>query len=222
GPARYFANEANLTWGTSVSTTEPGKAGRVLALAEAGDKVFLAGEFAGAALPGATPNPDGDPDCRPGMPALPPPGVCVLRPFLLALDGRTGEVLDWDAQPDGAVLSLEATPDGKGLYVGGRFTRIGGAPAGRLALLDVETGLQVPAFRPPTVDSGVRAMALSGDTLYFGGSFRKLQVTGSDGRPVVIPQTAQVAAVDATTGALRTGFPTADNTGGRFVGHTGT
>jgi hypothetical protein len=220
GPAEYFANEANLTWGTSISTIEPGKSGRVLALAEAGDKIFLAGEFAGAAMPG--PDPDGDPNCRPGMPALPPPTSCVLRPFLVALDTRTGALLDWDAQPDEAVLSLQATPDGKQLYVGGRFTRIGGAPAGKLALLDVETATQVPTFQPPAVDTSVRAMALSGNTLYFGGSFRKVTVTGADGRPVVIPQTAQVAAIDATTGSLRTGWPTADNTGGRFVGHTGT
>ena len=221
GPPQYFANAANLTWGTSVSTLEPGKAGRVLALAQAGDKIFLAGEFAGAALPAGT-NPDGDPNCRPGMPTLPPPTSCVIRPFLFALDARTGAILDWDAQPDAAVLSLQATPDGKQLYAGGRFTRIGGAPAGRLALLDVETARQVPTFTPPAVDSGVRALALSGNTLYFGGSFRKVTVTGADGRPVVIPQTAQVAAVDATTGTLRTGWPTAENTGGRFVGHTGT
>jgi hypothetical protein len=221
GPPQYFASAANFTWGTSISTVDPENAGRVLALAEAGDKIFLAGEFAGAALPSVA-HPGGDPNCKPGMPALPPPSSCVLRPFLFALDVKTGAVLDWDAQPDGAVLSLQATPDGKGLYVGGRFTRIGGAPAERLALLDVETATQVPTFRPPSVDSGVRAMALHGNTLYFGGSFRKLHIPGPDGRPVVIPQAAQVAAVDATTGALRAGFPTAENTGGRFLGHTGT
>jgi hypothetical protein len=221
GPPEYFASAANLTWGTSISTVDPDNAGRVLALAEAGGKIFLAGEFAGAALPSEA-HPDGDPNCKPGMPTPPPPASCVLRPFLFALDVKTGAILDWDAQPDGAVLSLHATPDGKGLYVGGRFTRIGGAPAERLALLDVETAQQVPTFKPPGVDSGVRAMALHGNTLYFGGSFRKLHVPGPDGRPVTIPQKAQVAAVDATTGALRAGFPTAENTGGRFLGHTGT
>jgi hypothetical protein len=219
GPPRYFASAANLTWGTSVSTLQSGKAGRVLALAEAGDKIFVGGEFAGAAVPpGAG---DGDPACKPGMSPLPPPETCVLRPFLFALDVKTGAVLDWDAQPDGAVLSLQASPDGKQLYVGGRFTRIGGAPAGRIALLDVATATQVPTFKPPKVDSGVRAMALHGDTLYFGGSFRRLDV-GVDGRPEVIQQRAQVAAVHATTGALRAGWPAAENTGGRFVGHTGT
>ena len=218
-PPQYFASAANPTWGSSVSTLEAGKAGRVLALAEAGDKIFVAGEFAGAALPPAAG--DADPNCKPGMIPLPPPDVCVLRPFLFALDVKTGALLDWDAQPDGAVLSLQASPDGRQLYAGGRFTRIGGAPAGRIALLDVATATQVPTFRPPKVDSGVRAMALSGDTLYFGGSFRRLDV-GADGQPIVIPQPSQVAAVDARTGALRPGWPAAENTGGRFVGHTGT
>jgi hypothetical protein len=218
GPPQYFANAANLTWGTSVSTVEGGKAGRVLALAEAGDKVFVAGEFAGASFP--PPAGNGDPRCKPGLSSLPPADTCVLRPFLFALDVNTGALLDWDAQPDGAVLSLAASPDGKRLYAGGRFTRIGGAPAGRIALLDVATATQVSTFKPPKVDSGVRAMALHGNTLYFGGSFRRLDV-GADSQPVQIDQPSQVAAVDATTGDLRAGWPLAENTGGRFVGHTG-
>jgi hypothetical protein len=215
GPPQYFANRADLTWGSSISTMEAEKAGRVLALAEAGDKVFVAGEFQGAALPGA--HPHGDPNCRPGSPALPSPTSCVLRPYLFALDARTGAVIDWDAHPNDAVLSLQVSADRKQLYVGGRFTSIGGAPAGRLALLDIETATQVPAFDPPKPDSSVRAMALHGDTLYIGGSFKKL-----DAGSGLIPQPSQLAALDAATGALRSGFPVAENTGGRFVGHTGT
>jgi hypothetical protein len=215
GPPQYFASRANLTWGSSISTMEAEKAGRVLALAEAGDKVFVAGEFQGAALPGAQPH--GDPNCRPGSPTLSPSTTCVLRPYLFALDARTGAVLDWDAHPNDAVLSLQVSADRKQLYVGGRFTSIGGAPAGRLALLDIETATQVPAFDPPKPDSSVRAMALHGDTLYIGGSFKKL-----DAGTGLIPQPSQLAALDAATGALRSGFPVAENTGGRFVGHTGT
>jgi outer membrane protein assembly factor BamB len=210
-PPRYFANAANRTWGSSVSTVEGEKAGRVLALAEAGDKVFVAGEFQGAALPGS--QRDGDPECRPGSPALPPPTSCVLRPYLFALDVNTGALLDWDAHPDDAVLSLQASADGKQLYVGGRFSNIGGAPAGRIALLDIATATQVPTFSPPKPDSSVRAIALHGTTLYIGGSFKKLDLN---------PQPSQIAALDAATGALRAGFPRAENTGGRFVGHTGT
>src|SRR5206468_9581800 len=158
GRPASFASAADLTWGTSISTVEPGKAGRVLALAEAGNTVFVGGEFAGAAVPGTAP--DGDPACRPGVEPLPPPTTCALRPYLFALDANTGALLDWDAHPDGAVLSLQVSPDGRQLYVGGRFTTIGGAPAGNIALLDIATATQAATFHPPTTDSGVHAMAL--------------------------------------------------------------
>src|SRR5205085_9921294 len=75
GRPESFASAADQTWGTSISTVEPGKAGRVLALAEAGNTVFVGGEFAGAAVPGTAP--DGDPACRPGVDLLPPPTTCV-------------------------------------------------------------------------------------------------------------------------------------------------
>jgi len=215
GPPERFASAADATWGTSISTVEAAKAGRVLALAEAGNMIFVGGEFNGAALPGTAP--DGDPACQPAASPLAPPTSCVLRPFLFALDANTGALLDWDAHPDDAVLSLAASPDGRQLYVGGRFTSIGGAPAGHLALLDIATATQVPAFHPPSADSGVHALALHGDTLYIGGSFRHLTVDGAS-----VPAPAEVAALDAATGALRPGFPRAENTGGRFVGHTGT
>ena len=210
-PPQYFANAADVTWGSSISTVEAAKAGRVLALAEAGNMVFVGGEFTGASLPGAAP--DGDPNCRPDSPMLSPPATCVMRPFLFALDATTGAVLDWDAHPDDAVLSLAVSPDGKQLYVGGRFTTIGGAPAGRLARLDIATATQDPTFQPPEANSGVHAMALHGDTLYIGGSFKRLGTA---------PVPNEVAALDAATGALRTDWVAPANTGGRFVGHTGT
>jgi hypothetical protein len=209
-PPQYFANAANLTWGTSISTVESGKAGRVLALAEAGNMVFVAGEFNGAAFPGTAM--DGDPNCKPGAPVPADPATCVLRPYLFALDRVTGAVLDWDAHPDDAVLALEVSPDGKQLYVGGRFTSIGGAPAGRIARLDIATATQDPAFQPPEANSGVNALALHGDTLYIGGAFSRL-----GGAPVP----SAIAALDAATGAHRTGWVAPANTGGRFVSHSG-
>ena len=200
-PPQYFASAANPTWGTSPSTFDDKKAGRVLALAEVGDKVFVAGEFVGMVPPGG--------------------GPAFNRPYLVALDVNTGAPIEgWDAQvggpgivPDGiedAVLALQPSADGKRLYVGGRFTSIGGGPAKRLAALDVETGRLDPTFQSPGPNSSVRAMALHGDTLFIGGSFEHV---GDAGRTV--------AAVDATTGALRTDWVPPSNTGGRFVGQTG-
>lgn len=40
----------------------------------------------------------------------------ILRqPYLVALDADTGEFLDWDAQPNGVVLSLAVSPDDRRL-----------------------------------------------------------------------------------------------------------
>jgi hypothetical protein len=189
---QFFSSQADPTWGTSPSLVEANKAGRVLALAEAGDKVFLAGEFDGLVPPGG--------------------GPPVNRPYLAAIDVNTGALLAWDAHPDGAVLSLAVSPDGRRLYAGGRFRAIGGAPAGRIAALDVDTGLADSSFKPPQADSGVKALALSGSTLFVGGDFTALDDVS---RP-------QLAALDAATGALRTDWIPPENSGGRFVGHTGT
>ena len=176
------------------------EAGRVLAVAEAGDVVFVAGEFAGVTPPGiGTSAAAKDPD------------TIVRRPYLVALDAVTGKLLDWDAQPNEAVLSLAVSADGRRLYVGGRFRKIDGGPAGRIAALDIATGRLDPTFSPPLADSGVRAMALDGDTLYIGGNFTKI---GNADRP-------GVAALDATTGALLTDFVPPANTGGRYKGQTG-
>lgn len=139
------------------------------------------------------------------------PTTIVRRPYLVALDRRTGALLDWDAQPNEAVLSLAVSPDGRRLYVGGRFRRIGGGSAGRIAALDVATGRLDPTFQAPLADSGVRAMTVVGDTLYIGGNFTKLGETARPG----------VAALDAATGALRHDFVPPANTGGRYTGQTG-
>ena len=202
-PPDFFAADFVPSWGTSPS--EEGdddrvKAGRVLAVAEAGDKVFLGGEFTGVTPPGigtgaATREPD----------------TILHRPYLVALDAATGALLDWDAEPNEAVLALAVSPDGRRLYVGGRFRKIGGEAAGRIAALDIATGRLDPTFSPPLANSGVRAMALAGDTLYIGGNFTQI---GNDDRP-------GVAALDASTGALRDDFVPPSNDGGRYTGQTG-
>ncbi|MGH9011001.1 MAG: hypothetical protein ACRDYF_14300, partial [Acidimicrobiia bacterium] len=203
-PPNLFSSDYEPSWGTSPSEdpTEAGrtKAGRVLAVAEAGDNVFVAGEFAGVTPPGVG-----------FQAATDDPSTILRRPYLVALNARTGALLDWDAAPNDAVLSLAVSPDGRRLYVGGRFHRIGGGPANRIAALDVATGRLDPTFQPPAADSGVRAMALAGDTLYIGGNFTSI---GGQARP-------GVAALDAGTGALRTNFVPPANTGGRYKGQTG-
>jgi hypothetical protein len=200
GPApQLFQSAAKTTWGTNPSLVEKDKAGRALAVAEAGNRVFIGGEFAGLVPP--SPN-------QKGYAAAP----VSSRPYLAALDVTTGLPLYWDVHPDDAVLALAVSADGRTLYVGGRFNEIAGGPASHLAAIDIETGAQIPSFKPPVLDEPVKALALVGNTLYVGGAFH----TAGDARR------DQVAAFDATTGALRDGFVPPPNDGGYYQGHTGT
>jgi hypothetical protein len=199
GPApQFFSSAAKSTWGTGPSEVEKDKAGKALAVAEAGNRVFVGGEFAGMVPPTFN---------RKAATAA----AVTPRAYLAALDVNSGVLLDWDVQPDDSVLALAVSPDRRTLYVGGRFGQIAGAPAGRIAAIDIETRQQVGSFRAPAADGAVKAMALSGNTLYVGGDF---ETVGTTARP-------QVAALDATTGALRDGFVPPENDGGYYQGHTG-
>lgn len=199
-----FSSEPKATWGTSPSEDPDhagsDRAGKVLAIAEVGDRVFLAGEFTGVMPPGASTNK-----------ARQDPTPIVPRRYLAALDVRTGELLDWDAQPDGPVLSLAVSADGRRLYLGGQFRHVGGRATARLAAVDVDSGVADPHFTPPEPDAYVKAMALSGGRLFIGGAFTAL---GTTARP-------QLAAVDATTGAVADDWVPPPNEGGHFAGHTG-
>jgi hypothetical protein len=195
---QFFSSAAKSTWGTSPSEVEKDKAGRALAVAEAGRRVFIGGEFAGMVPPSPT---------RKAAAAAP----VTPRPYLAALDTTTGALLDWSVEPDDAVLALAVSADRRTLYVGGRFRNIAGAPAPRLAAIDIETRTLVRGFNPPFISDPVKSLAVFGNTLYIGGEFLSV---GDAPR-------AQVAALDATTGALKTGFVPPENDGGRYSGHTG-
>ncbi len=193
GAPQYFSSVPNPTWGSGPSTTEDNKAGRLYALAEAGDKIFIGGEFESIVPPGKNPGPG------------------IAQSYLAALDRHTGQPIAWDPAPTDIVLALVASPDGRTLYVSGRFQSIAGGPAGRIAAFDVATGQRIMSFNPPPANAGVRAMALSGNTLYVGGAFSSI---GDQDRDLV-------AALDATTGALRTDWVGPNNGNQCFFGQTG-
>ena len=115
----------------------------------------------------------------------------------------------WMEKPDatwatnGTVYDTALSEDGKTLYVGGKFTLVREKPpnevggkfaAGNLAAIDVSTGAVVRTWKPKvTAESGavVRAVEVSGDRVYVGGSF-----TAVNGSPRL-----NLAAVDTASGA---------------------
>jgi hypothetical protein len=122
--------------------------------------------------------------------------TALSRPYLFAFDARTG-VIDpgFVPAPNGPVAALAAAPDGRSVFVGGRFSHIAGRSAGRLAKLDVATGRPVAGFRA-NASAAVEDLAVSGGRLFLAGSF-----TAVGGAP-----RTGLAAVDVTTGALDPGL----------------
>ena len=171
---------------------------------EIGDKVYVGGEFTNMVDPS-----NGE---TPAAPAL---------PYLAVLDKGTGKPDPTSPfnsaanQPDGAVMSLAASPDGRTLYVGGHFTHIGGGSSLRVAALDTTTGQLLPTWTSPGPDAAVNAVALSTDAqhLYVGGSFSHLG-------PGATPAT-YLAELDAATGNPIPAFGSLTDYGGYFSGHGG-
>jgi hypothetical protein len=110
---------------------------------------------------------------------------------------------------NGTVFDTALSPDGKTLYLGGRFTAVRENPAGQpgeavsvrnLAAIDVATGSVIRGWRPQvtgdvgTTTANVRSVAAANGKVYFGGTFTSVNAASR----------SNVAAVDAATGALDT------------------
>jgi hypothetical protein len=208
GAPQTFSSVADVTWGTpgDASRTDPNHpaikyAQLVTAVAESGNRLYVAGAFTNLASP---------------QKVLASPAI----PFLAVLDVTTGAPLagtafNTNAKPDGVINALAVSADGSRLYVGGAYSHIGGVAQKRLAALDANTGLAVPTFRPPAPNAYVRSLAVAGTRLYVGGAFTTL---GSGTAAVARPG---LAALDATGGSLITGFVPPKNYGGVFETHVG-
>jgi hypothetical protein len=99
-----------------------------------------------------------------------------------------------------AVFGIGAAPDGNAVYFGGDFTAVDGQTRSRFAGVNLATGALLPISA--TVNTRVRAVAVSATTVYIGGNF-----TTVNGQP-----RTRLAALDRATGALLPWAPTADNT----------
>ncbi len=124
-----------------------------------------------------------------------PDGTVITQPNLFAYDINTGAI-DTGFAPvvDGKVFDIAVSPDQSALYIGGSFTHIDGIFRGRLAKL-TPAGVLVAAFRA-NANAAVYGIAATDSHVYAGGYFNRLGGQVRRG----------LGAVDATSGAVDTGF----------------
>jgi hypothetical protein len=94
----------------------------------------------------------------------------------LAAIGTNGSVQSWNPSPNGQVYDIFVS--GSTIYAGGSFNSIGGTTRNRLAAIDIGDTCRT-SYNPvscvqswnPDASGGVMAVAVSGSTVYAGGSF---------------------------------------------------
>ena len=148
--------------------------GIVYAHAQVGNTIFVGGEFQNVARAD---------------------GTVISQPHIFAYDVSTGALLE-NFRPvlDKRVRSLEASPDGTSVYVGGRFNTWDGAFVGKLAKLNATGALD--ARFTGTASAEVLSIAARNDKVFLAGDFTFLSGAERIG----------FGAVSATTGSVDPGF----------------
>lgn len=123
--------------------------------------VYVGGAFSNVRPPGAAPGSQQTP-----------------RANFAAFDAVTGALLPCAPSftlgtGTPTVRSLEASPDGTRLYVGGSFSGVNGTGVANLVSLNTSNCAltATSAFRRPSVTAAVRSVSASATTVYFGGDF---------------------------------------------------
>jgi DNA-binding beta-propeller fold protein YncE len=106
---------------------------------------------------------------------------------LAAIDIATGALRPWRPRPTVAkpdeeelyVADLAMSGDGRTVYIGGAFTRVGRAPRRGLAAVDAVTG-GATTWRA-NVDGSVGTLIVSGGRVYASGEFTKVAGVARDG-----------------------------------------
>ncbi len=179
-PPVAFTADALATW-------QPN--GVVWALAEAGGQVFAGGTFSTVRPPAGG------------------SGSEQSAVNFVALDAATGAPTSCKlsftvASGTATVRALALSPDKATLYAGGYFGAVNGTAVSSLAAIDVASCTVKQGFRPAFAAT-VRALAVTGDTVYAGGDF--LSVAGQPRE--------RFAAVGAADGALKPFTADADEPG---------
>lgn len=117
--------------------------------------------------------------------------VTYDRHNLFAFDPWSGVVNDFAPDVDGPINICVASPDGRGLFLGGEFDSINGQSAHNIAEIDALTGQVVTSFTA-SINGPVTDIKVLGSRLLISGSFTS--VSGHS-------QTA-LATVDVATGAF--------------------
>lgn len=227
GQARTLVAGFDATTGTILDWNPSVTGIQVTALAISGSTLYLGGNIftvggqsrslvgavdatTGSVLPW---NPNGAGPFPSGISALAVSGSTVYvcgrftsigfqnRSNLAALDAVSGAATTWNPSPNSTVETLKI--QGTTLYVGGSFTSIAGQARGRLASFDLSTG-GLNNWDPDVwaiAGTSVRAIAVSGSTVYAGGTFSRI---GGQAR-------GNLGAVDATTALATSWDPRPDN-----------
>lgn len=157
--------------------------GIVWAQVISGNTVYAGGSFTGARPAGAA------------------QGVNVSpRGNIMAYDINTGVMTGFAPMINGSVKALEVSADGKTLYVGGSFTKVGDVTRFNFAAFDTATGALLNTVKPAIGGSYVNSIVVGDGVIYVGGL---LGAAGGQTRK-------NLAAVSATNGAVLGWAPTTD------------
>ena len=142
-------------------------------------------------------------------------GPIVDQAAIFAYDADTGRFLE-DFRPTlisfnniAEVRDIEATADGAGVYIGGRFNAIDDGSDGRvrdrnrLARLNLSDGRLDRNFAQAGVDARILSLELVDGRLYAGGNFLTV-LDLAPGRPPINQPVRGLARFDATTGQFDT------------------